>query len=71
MTLFYICSRLFTCEALLVKVNVLEGVTIILCFFCGVAPDDQQPLEGSEGGNPEQNSPNATTAPQVALSLYP
>uniref|UniRef100_H3C2R5 Protein transport protein sec16 n=1 Tax=Tetraodon nigroviridis TaxID=99883 RepID=H3C2R5_TETNG len=31
----------------------------------GLAPDDQQPLEGSEGGNPEQNSPNATSAPQM------
>ncbi|TWW66407.1 Protein transport protein [Takifugu flavidus] len=29
------------------------------------APDDHQPLEGSEGGNPEQNSPNAMGAPQM------
>lgn len=53
------------------KLKVLEGVTVLFCVFSGVAPDDQQPLEGSEGGNPEQNSPNVTTAPQVALSLYP
>lgn len=41
-------------------------------FFCvsGVAPDDQQPLEGSEGGNLEQNSPNASSAPQVSLLAY-
>uniref|UniRef100_A0AAQ5XPY7 Protein transport protein sec16 n=1 Tax=Amphiprion ocellaris TaxID=80972 RepID=A0AAQ5XPY7_AMPOC len=31
-----------------------------------VAPDDHQPLEGSEGGNQEQNSPNASAAPQVS-----
>lgn len=36
----------------------------------GVAPDDQQPLEGSEGGNQEQNSPNTSAAPQVSISLY-
>lgn len=49
--------------------KVLGAVTVLFCVFPGVAPDDQQPLEGSEVGNPEQNSPNATTAPQVA-SLY-
>uniref|UniRef100_A0A8C7XY04 Protein transport protein sec16 n=1 Tax=Oryzias sinensis TaxID=183150 RepID=A0A8C7XY04_9TELE len=32
-----------------------------------VAPDDQQPLEGSEGGNHEQNSPNSSAA-QVSKS---
>lgn len=38
-------------------------------YFCisGVAPDDQQPLEGSEGGHLEQNSPNASAAPQVSF----
>lgn len=51
------------------KVKVLEGVTVVCCVFSGVAPDDQQPLEGSEGGNPEQNSPNAAAAPQV-VPLY-
>lgn len=51
------------------EVTVLEGVTVFCCVFSGVAPDDQQPLEGSEGGNPEQNSPNATAAPQV-VPLY-
>lgn len=35
--------------------------------FSVAAPDDQQPLEGSEGGNLEQNSPNASTAPQVTI----
>ncbi|XP_050928899.1 LOW QUALITY PROTEIN: protein transport protein Sec16A [Lates calcarifer] len=29
------------------------------------APDDQQPLEGSEGGHQEQNSPNTSAAPQM------
>ncbi|KAJ0047387.1 hypothetical protein NL108_002053, partial [Boleophthalmus pectinirostris] len=29
------------------------------------APDDQQPLESNEGGNQEQNSPNASTIPQM------
>lgn len=32
----------------------------------GLAPNDQQPLEGSEGGSQEQSSPN-TSAPQVSL----
>lgn len=38
-------------------------------FICipGLAPDDQQPLEGSEGGNQEQNSPNTSAGPQVSL----
>lgn len=34
-------------------------------FVPSSAPDDQQPLEGSEGGNLEQNSPNASAAPQM------
>lgn len=48
-------------------------VTVFSIFgvFSDVAPDDQQPLEASEGGNPEQKSPNATTVPQVTLFLYP
>ncbi|GLD51609.1 protein transport protein Sec16A [Lates japonicus] len=29
------------------------------------APNDQQPLEGSEGGHQEQNSPNTSAAPQM------
>lgn len=39
-----------------------------LLFFV-VAPDDQQPLEGSGGGIVEQNSPNAGAAPQVSLYI--
>lgn len=31
----------------------------------GVAPDDQQLLEGSEGGHQEQNSPNTSAVPQM------
>ncbi|XP_028273145.1 protein transport protein Sec16A isoform X2 [Parambassis ranga] len=34
-------------------------------FVPSSAPDDQQPLEGTEGGNQEQNSPNTSTAPQM------
>ncbi|XP_022054257.2 LOW QUALITY PROTEIN: protein transport protein Sec16A [Acanthochromis polyacanthus] len=34
-------------------------------FVPSSAPDDQQPLEGSEGGNREQSSPNASAAPQM------
>ncbi|XP_035804927.2 protein transport protein Sec16A isoform X3 [Amphiprion ocellaris] len=34
-------------------------------FVPSSAPDDHQPLEGSEGGNQEQNSPNASAAPQM------
>ncbi|CAJ1070267.1 protein transport protein Sec16A isoform X2 [Xyrichtys novacula] len=34
-------------------------------FVPSSAPDDQQPLEGSEGGNQEQNSPNNSAAPQM------
>nr|XP_049908507.1 protein transport protein Sec16A isoform X2 [Epinephelus moara] len=34
-------------------------------FVPSSAPDDQQPLEGSEGGNQEQNSPNTSAAPQM------
>ncbi|XP_008281003.1 protein transport protein Sec16A isoform X2 [Stegastes partitus] len=34
-------------------------------FVPSSAPDDQQPLEGCEGGNQEQNSPNASAAPQM------
>ncbi|KAK9532562.1 hypothetical protein VZT92_009940 [Zoarces viviparus] len=34
-------------------------------FVPSSAPDDQQPLEGSEGGNLEQNSPNAIAATQM------
>ncbi|XP_078126784.1 protein transport protein Sec16A isoform X4 [Sander vitreus] len=34
-------------------------------FVPSSAPDDQQPLEASEGGNQEQNSPNASAAPQM------
>lgn len=52
------------------EVKVLEGVVlfpVFLCFFSAVAPDDPQPLEGSEGGNPEQNS---SIAPRVSLSSY-
>ncbi|XP_017263285.1 protein transport protein Sec16A isoform X2 [Kryptolebias marmoratus] len=34
-------------------------------FVPSSAPDDHQPLEGSEGGSQEQNSPNSTAAPQM------
>uniref|UniRef100_A0A3Q2T060 Protein transport protein sec16 n=1 Tax=Fundulus heteroclitus TaxID=8078 RepID=A0A3Q2T060_FUNHE len=34
-------------------------------FVPSSAPNDQQPLEGSEGGNQEQNSPSSSAAPQV------
>ncbi|XP_069025521.1 protein transport protein Sec16A isoform X3 [Embiotoca jacksoni] len=34
-------------------------------FVPSSAPDDQQPMEGSEGGNQEQNSPNTSAAPQM------
>uniref|UniRef100_A0A8D3DBP0 Protein transport protein sec16 n=1 Tax=Scophthalmus maximus TaxID=52904 RepID=A0A8D3DBP0_SCOMX len=34
-------------------------------FVPSSAPDDQQPLEGSEGGHQEQNSPNTSAAPQM------
>lgn len=34
-------------------------------FVPSSAPDDQQPLEGCEGGNQEQNSPNAIAATQM------
>lgn len=34
-------------------------------FVPSSAPDDQQPLEGCEGGNQEQNSPNTSAAPQM------
>lgn len=34
-------------------------------FVPSSAPDDQQPLEGSEGGNQEQNSPNTSAGPQM------
>ncbi|KAM9306864.1 protein transport protein Sec16A isoform 3-T4 [Pholidichthys leucotaenia] len=34
-------------------------------FVPSSAPDDKQPLEGSEGGNQEQNSPNSSSAPQM------
>ncbi|XP_051267823.1 protein transport protein Sec16A isoform X2 [Dicentrarchus labrax] len=34
-------------------------------FVPSSAPDDQQPLEGSEGGNLEQNSPNTSAGPQM------
>ncbi|XP_047425251.1 protein transport protein Sec16A isoform X2 [Mugil cephalus] len=34
-------------------------------FVPSSAPDDQQPLEGSEGGNMEQNAPNTSAAPQM------
>lgn len=34
-------------------------------FVPSSAPNDQQPLEGSEGGNQEQNSPGSSAAPQV------
>ncbi|XP_028458444.1 protein transport protein Sec16A isoform X2 [Perca flavescens] len=34
-------------------------------FVPSSAPDDQQPLEASEGGNQEQNSPNTSAAPQM------
>lgn len=51
---------------------VADGFGLILksikIFFSipGVAPDNQQPLEASEGGNQEQNSPeNTSAAPQV------
>lgn len=54
----------------MMEVKVLEGVVVFPVFFSGVVPDDQQPLESSEGGNPEQNSPNATIAPQVSFSSY-
>lgn len=39
-----------------------------MILFPGVAPDNQQPLEASEGGHQEQNSPeNTSSAPQVVL----
>ncbi|XP_058474214.1 protein transport protein Sec16A isoform X2 [Solea solea] len=34
-------------------------------FVPSSAPDDQQPLEGIEGGHQEQNTPNTSTAPQM------
>ncbi|KAF1377703.1 hypothetical protein PFLUV_G00203490 [Perca fluviatilis] len=34
-------------------------------FVPSSAPDDQQPLEASEGGNQQQNSPNTSAAPQM------
>ncbi|XP_043999924.1 protein transport protein Sec16A isoform X3 [Gambusia affinis] len=34
-------------------------------FVPSSAPSDQQPQEGSEGGNQEQNSPSSSAAPQV------
>ncbi|XP_071321402.1 protein transport protein Sec16A isoform X3 [Trachinotus anak] len=34
-------------------------------FVPSSAPDDHQPLEGSEGGHEEQNSPNTGAAPQM------
>uniref|UniRef100_UPI003AAC032A protein transport protein Sec16A n=1 Tax=Centroberyx gerrardi TaxID=166262 RepID=UPI003AAC032A len=34
-------------------------------FVPSSAPDDQQPMEGSEGGNQEQNSPNPSAVPQM------
>ncbi|CAM9108044.1 unnamed protein product, partial [Lampetra planeri] len=34
-------------------------------FVPSSAPDDQQPLEGSEGGNQEQNSPHSSSVPQM------
>lgn len=34
-------------------------------FVPSSAPDDQQPLEGSEGGAQEQSSPNASAVPQM------
>lgn len=68
-TLFWIHNSLLTYKVLMMEVQVLEGVLFFSLFF-GVAPDDQQPLEGSEGGNPEQNSPVASTAPLVSLSSY-
>ncbi|XP_056146777.1 protein transport protein Sec16A isoform X2 [Lampris incognitus] len=34
-------------------------------FVPGAAPDDQQPMEGSEGGHQEQNSPNSSAVPQM------
>ncbi|XP_070706135.1 protein transport protein Sec16A isoform X2 [Pempheris klunzingeri] len=34
-------------------------------FVPSSAPDDHQPLEGCEGGNQEQNSPNSSAAPQM------
>uniref|UniRef100_A0A3B4UPV6 Protein transport protein sec16 n=1 Tax=Seriola dumerili TaxID=41447 RepID=A0A3B4UPV6_SERDU len=34
-------------------------------FVPSSAPDDQQPLEGIEGGHQEQNSPNTSAAPQM------
>ncbi|XP_030598385.1 protein transport protein Sec16A isoform X3 [Archocentrus centrarchus] len=34
-------------------------------FVPSSAPDDHQPLEGSEGGSQEQNSPNTSAAPQM------
>ena len=51
------------------------SLTIKCCFFFGVslAPDDQQPMEGSvpEGANQEQNAPNPSAVPQVLhYSLY-
>ncbi|KAM9734342.1 protein transport protein Sec16A-like [Menidia menidia] len=34
-------------------------------FVPGSAPDDQQPMEGCEGGGQDQNSPHASAAPQM------
>ncbi|KAM3842461.1 protein transport protein Sec16A [Diretmus argenteus] len=34
-------------------------------FVPSSAPDDQQPMEGSEGGNQEQNAPNPSAVPQM------
>ncbi|CAL8318261.1 unnamed protein product [Lota lota] len=34
-------------------------------FVPGAAPDDQQPMEASEGGNQEQSAPNTSDVPQM------
>ncbi|XP_078811627.1 protein transport protein Sec16A isoform X8 [Oryzias latipes] len=40
-------------------------------FVPSSAPDDQQPLEGSEGGNHEQNSPNSSAAQMFNPTMMP
>ncbi|XP_029920537.1 protein transport protein Sec16A isoform X2 [Myripristis murdjan] len=40
-------------------------------FVPSSAPDDQQPMEGSEGGNQEQSSPNPSAVPQMFNPTLP
>lgn len=56
-------------QILLLKIILEAAVqTEDIKYLCA-APGDQQPLEGSEGANQEQNSPNAIAATQVCVSL--